>query len=218
MTDSNDLPQPLLRARGLAVTRMGEPIFGPLDLQLCAGEVLLVEGGNGSGKTTLLRVLAGLLAASSGEIERHGVVSDALDAPVGFLSHATGLRADLSPLEQLDFFACLYGVRPGVSAYAALLSVGLAGFEQMPVRRLSAGQRKRCALAALLHTASTLWLLDEPYANLDRDGQVLVDRLLEAHIARRGAAIITSHGLIEPQLSRVRRMRLDVLHEQVPHA
>jgi len=208
MTDSAEFPQPLLSARGLAVARMGEPIFGPLDLQLFAGEVLLVEGGNGSGKTTLLRVLAGLLAASDGVIERHGVPSEALDAPVGFLSHALGLRADLSPLEQLDFFACLYGVRPGVSAHAALLSVSLGGFESMPVRRLSAGQRKRCALAALLHTASTLWLLDEPYANLDREGQILVDRLLEAHIARFGAAVITSHGLIEPQISRVRRMSL----------
>ena len=217
MIDSHELPHPLLAARGLAVTRMAEPIFGPLDLQLSAGEVLLIEGGNGSGKTTLLRVLAGLLSASSGEIERHGVVSAALDAPIGFLSHATGLRADLSPLEQLDFFACLYGVRSGISAHAALLSVGLAGFEHMPVRRLSAGQRKRCALAALLHTSSTLWLLDEPYANLDRDGQILVDRLLEAHIARGGAAIITSHGLIEPQLSRVRRMRLE-LHDVDTHA
>ncbi len=208
MTPSHEYSQPLLAARGLAVTRMGERIFGPLDLQLCAGEVLLVEGGNGSGKTTLLRVLAGLLSASEGVIERHGVATEALDAPVGFLSHALGLRADLSPLEQLDFFACLYGVRPGVSAQAALLSVGLGGFESMPVRRLSAGQRKRCALAALLHTASMLWLLDEPYANLDREGQFLVDRLLEAHIARGGAAVITSHGLIEPQISRVRRISL----------
>ncbi|MBI2398821.1 MAG: heme ABC exporter ATP-binding protein CcmA [Xanthomonadales bacterium] len=210
MSDSPDDSVPLLAARGLAVVRQGEPIFGPLDLELRAGEVLLVEGGNGSGKTTLLRVLAGLLAPSHGQILRAGIESEDLLAPVGFLSHATGLRADLSPLEQLDFFACLYGVRPGIAAMAALHSVGLAGFEHMPVRRLSAGQRKRCALAALLHTANHLWLLDEPYANLDRDGQILVDRLLEGHIARGGAALITSHGLIEPQLSRVRRMRLEL--------
>ncbi len=212
MPDSfNDL-SPLLAARGLAVTRLGEPIFGPLDLELRAGEVLLIEGGNGSGKTTLLRVLAGLLAATEGEIERDGLINPQLTHSIGFLSHALGLRADLSPLEQLDFFACLHGVRPGISAAAALLSVGLSGFEQMPVRRLSAGQRKRCALAALLHTANLLWLLDEPYANLDRDGQILVDRLLEAHIARGGAAVITSHGLIEPQISRVRRMQLVLEH------
>jgi heme exporter protein A len=212
MPDSFDDSVPLLAAHGLAVLRQGEPIFGPLNLELRAGEVLLIEGGNGSGKTTLLRVLAGLLAASEGEVLRNGVSSPELLAPVGFLSHALGLRADLSPLEQLDFFACLHGLRPGVSAMAALKSVGLEGFEHMPVRRLSAGQRKRCALAALLHTANTLWLLDEPYANLDRDGQILVDRLLEAHIARGGAALITSHGLIEPQISRVRRMRLELAH------
>jgi len=212
MPDSFNDSSPLLAARGLAVTRLGEPIFGPLDLELRAGEVLLIEGDNGSGKTTLLRVLAGLLSASEGAIERHGVVCARPTHSVGFLSHALGLRADLSPVEQLDFFACLHGVRPGISAAAALLSVGLAGYEQMPVRRLSAGQRKRCALAALLHTANTLWLLDEPYANLDRDGQLLVDRLLESHIAHGGAAVITSHGLIEPQISRVRRMRLALAH------
>lgn len=210
MPDSHNDAAPLLAARGLAMVRQGEPIFGPLDLELRAGEVLLIEGGNGSGKTTLLRVLAGLLGASEGRIERHGVESEDLTGPVGFLSHALGLRADLSPLEQLDFFACLYGLRPGISAMGALKSVGLEGFEHMPVRRLSAGQRKRCALAALLHTANTLWLLDEPYANLDRDGQILVDRLLEAHIARGGAALITSHGLIEPNVSRVRRMRMEL--------
>ncbi|HQW80988.1 MAG: heme ABC exporter ATP-binding protein CcmA [Rhodanobacteraceae bacterium] len=210
MRDFLDDSAPLLAAYGLAMVRQGEPIFGPLDLELHTGEVLLIEGGNGSGKTTLLRVLAGLLTASQGRIERAGIVADEPTAPLGFLSHALGLRADLSPLEQLDFFACLYGVRAGISALAALKSVGLEGFEQMPVRRLSAGQRKRCALAALLHTANTLWLLDEPYANLDREGQILVDRLLEAHIARGGAALITSHGLIEPQISRVRRMRLEL--------
>lgn len=211
MPDSFDDSVPLLAARGLAVIRQGEPIFGPLNLELRSGEVLLIEGGNGSGKTTLLRVLAGLLSPSQGEVVRNGVVSEELHAPLGFLSHALGLRADLSPLEQLDFFACLHGLRPGISAMAALKSVGLEGFEHMPVRRLSAGQRKRCALAALLHTANTLWLLDEPYANLDRDGQILVDRLLEAHIARGGAALITSHGLIEPNISRVRRMQLELV-------
>jgi heme exporter protein A len=114
----------------------------------------------------------------------------------------------LSPLENLRFRIGLGGLRGGTAPGAALASVGLEGYEDVLVRRLSAGQRKRVALAALLISPATLWLLDEPYANLDRPGRVLVDRMLEAHILRGGGAIITSHGLIQPQVARVRYLKL----------
>jgi ABC-type transport system involved in cytochrome c biogenesis ATPase subunit len=91
----------------------------------------------------------------------------------------------------------------------AIASVALEGFEDVPVRSLSAGQRKRVALAALLLSPAPLWLLDEPYANLDRNGQILVDRMLETHIRRGGAVLLTSHGLIQPNLSTMRTQRMD---------
>ena len=198
-------PAPLLAGSGLGFSRDGEPVFGPLELAVHAGEVLVVEGDNGSGKTTLIRILAGLASPGSGVLEGLQGATDV--AAVALLGHQLALKAELTPLENLRFRAGLSGSRPG-SAPAALASVGLEGYEDVPVRRLSQGQRKRVALAALLLSPATLWLLDEPYANLDRSGRVLVDRMLEAHTLRGGAAVITSHGLIQPQVARVRYLKL----------
>jgi len=187
---------PLLEARGLAFARNDEPVFGPLDFALHPGEVVLVEGDNGSGKTTLLRVLCGLLAPGEGDIRFQGeALTLARIAPqVALLSHANGLKPELTTIENLRFAAGLNGTRHGISPPTALAGVGLAGYEDVPTRRLSAGQKKRVALARVLLAPVTLWLLDEPYANLDLDGINLVNRLLENHASRGGAALITSHG------------------------
>jgi len=188
-------PIPLLEARRLAFSRNDEPIFGPLDFRLYAGDVVLIEGDNGAGKTTLLRVLSGLLEAD-GEILLNGepLRLDALAHQVALLGHQPGLKTDLTPLENLRFAIGVAGLRAGVSPRLALASVGLEGYEDVPARQLSAGQKKRVALARLLLVPAALWLLDEPYANLDRGGIDLVNRLLDTHARRGGAALVTSHG------------------------
>jgi heme exporter protein A len=193
--DSHDIPA-LLEARRLAFARNDEPIFGPLDFALHSGEVVLIEGDNGAGKTTLLRVLSGLLAPTSGEIHLNGepLTLARLSPQVALLSHQAGLKPELTALENLRFAAGLHGVRAGISPATALSGVGLGGYEDVPTRQLSAGQKKRVALARVLLAPVGLWLLDEPYANLDRDGIQLVNRLLENHANRGGAALITSHG------------------------
>jgi heme exporter protein A len=189
---------PLLEARGLAFLRQDEAVFGPLDFVVHAGEVVLVEGDNGSGKTTLLRVLTGLLRAERGELDLYGepLTRERTSGEVVFLGHHLGLKADLSPLENLRVAEGLYGRRRGTEPNTALAGVGLAGYEHEPVRRLSAGQKKRAALARLLLIPAALWLLDEPYANLDREGIALVNRLLERHTHDGGAALVTSHGAV----------------------
>ena len=186
----------LLEARGLAYARNDEPVFGPLDFTLHPGEVVLVEGDNGAGKTTLLRVLSGLLAPTSGEIRLAGepLTLARLSPQVALLSHANGLKPELTAIENLRFAAGLLGLRSGLSPTTGLAGVGLAGYDDVPTRKLSAGQKKRVALARVLLAPVGLWLLDEPYANLDRDGIQLVNRLLENHANRGGAALITSHG------------------------
>ncbi len=186
----------LLEARALAFARNDEPIFGPLDFTLSAGEVVLMEGDNGAGKTTLLRVLSGLLAPTSGEIRLHGepLTLARLSPQVVLLSHQGGLKLELTALENLRFAAGLVGQRKGMSPPSALTAVGLDGYGDVPVRQLSAGQKKRVALARVLLAPVALWLLDEPYANLDRSGIELVNRLLERHAHDGGAALITSHG------------------------
>jgi heme exporter protein A len=203
----------LLEARGLAFARNDEPIFGPLDFSLHAGEVVLIEGDNGAGKTTLLRVLSGLLAPTSGEIRLNGepLTLARLSPQVALLSHQSGLKPELSALENLRFAAGLAGVRSGMSPTTALAGVGLEGYAGVPTRRLSAGQKKRVALARVLLAPVGLWLLDEPYANLDLDGIRLVNRLLENHANRNGAALITSHGAYAYTSGTPRRIPLRVI-------
>ena len=193
--DENELA-PLLQARALGFARNEESIFGPLDFALHAGEVVLIEGDNGSGKTTLLKVLSGLLEPTSGDVLLHGahLTLAKLSHQVALLGHLLGLKLELSALENLRFASGLGGIRSGITPQLALASVGLEGYEARPLRMLSAGQRKRVALARLLLVPAALWLLDEPYANLDREGIELVNRLLDNHARRGGAALITSHG------------------------
>ena len=193
--DQHDRPA-LLEARRLCYARNDEPIFGPLDFVLQAGEVVLIEGDNGTGKTTLLRVLSGLLEATSGEVLLNGepLTLARLSHQVALLGHQPGLKVDLTAIENLRFATGLGGLRAGISPTTALAGVGLEGFADVPTRQLSAGQKKRVALARVLLAPVGLWLLDEPYANLDLEGIKLVNRLLELHARRGGAALITSHG------------------------
>ncbi len=187
---------PLLAARGLHYARNDVAVFGPLDFAIDTGEALLVQGDNGAGKTTLLRVLAGLLRADGGAIAIEGRdATPALRAAaVAYLGHLPALKADLTVLENLDFLCGLHGRRPSQMPVDALAIVGLAGYEDVLARRLSAGQRKRLSLARLWLSPAPLWLLDEPYANLDLDGIELVNRMVQAHLRDGGAALVTTHG------------------------
>lgn len=191
-----DPSTPLLTARALAYARNEESVFGPLDLHVSAGEVLLVTGGNGAGKTTLLRVVAGLLALSEGEVRFRGApIVRGMGAPgMAFLGHQAGHKSDLGALENLAFATGIHGQRAGTDAETALARVGLAGFEDTVAGKLSAGQRKRLGLARLLLVPADLWLLDEPYANLDLGGIELVNRVIGEHIAAGGGAMVTTHG------------------------
>jgi heme exporter protein A len=201
---------PLLEARALAFHRQDEPVFGPLDFQLGIGELMLIEGDNGSGKTTLMRILTGLLRPEEGELLWRGapLTWDRCSGEVVFLGHQLGLKAELSPRENLAFIIGLHGHRNHSHIDAALTQVGLSGYEDEPVRKLSAGQKKRVALARLLLIPAALWLLDEPYANLDRTGIELVNALLEAHVAQGGAALVTSHGAVQFHGGEPQRIRL----------
>ena len=213
MTAPSAAPLPqnvLLEARALSFYRQDEPVFGPLDFFLHAGEVALVEGDNGSGKTTLLRILAGLLHIDEGDLLWRGQPWRRIEhlGDTLFLGHHLGLKSDLSARENLAVAAGLYGAREGRGVDEVLVDIGLAGYEDEPVRRLSAGQKKRAALARLLLLPATLWLLDEPYANLDRTGIELVNRLLSMHAAEGGAALVTSHGAVSFLNGEPKRVRM----------
>lgn len=203
---------PLFEARGLAYARNEEAVFGPLDFVLRSGETVLIEGDNGSGKTTLLKVLCGLLEPTSGEVLLNGIplTLARLSHQVTLLGHLPGIKMELSAMQNLRFAIGLGGIRPGITPQIALASVGLAGYEEQALRLMSAGQKKRVALARLLLVPAALWLLDEPYANLDREGIDLVNRLLETHAKRGGAALITSHGAYAYTSGAPRRIALSI--------
>jgi len=211
MPESRESPAlPLLAARGLRFARNEQPVFGPLDFAVDAGEALLVQGDNGAGKTTLLRVLAGLLAADGGEVDIDGhPARPALRArAIAYLGHLPALKADLTALENLHFLCGLHGRRRGQLPGDALGIVGLAGYEDALARQLSAGQKKRLSLARLWLAPAPLWLLDEPYANLDLEGINLVNRMVQAHLREGGAALLTTHGAYAAPPVRTRMLAL----------
>lgn len=204
-------PLPLLAARGLRFARNDQAVFGPLDFAVDAGEALLVQGDNGAGKTTLLRVLAGLLHADAGEVDIDGRrAKPSLRARAfAYLGHLSALKGDLSALENLNFLCGLHGRRRGQLPGNALGIVGLSGYEDTPARQLSAGQKKRLSLARLWLAPAPLWLLDEPYANLDLDGINLVNRMVQAHLRAGGAALLTTHGAYASPPVRTRMLVLE---------
>ena len=181
---------------GLAFSRNEERLFGPLDFEVEAGEALLVRGDNGVGKTTLLRILAGLLRADEGRLEvtGHGADRESRARAIAYLGHLPAFKADLSAMENLEFLCALHGRRDGRDYEAAMSRVGLAGYEDSPARTLSAGQKKRLSLARMWLSPAPLWLLDEPYANLDLDGIALVNQLIVGHLDDGGATLVTTHG------------------------
>jgi heme exporter protein A len=210
MSDETLSASPLLAVRGLAFSRDETPVFGPLDFSVDANEALLVQGGNGAGKTTLLRVLAGLLRADAGSVDIDGRPArpGSRARHMAYLGHLPGLKADLSALQNLEFLCGLHGRRRAQSPAAAMAIAGLAGFEDAPLRTLSAGQKKRLGLARLWLSPAPLWLLDEPYANLDLEGINLVNRMVQAHLRSGGAALITTHGAYAAPPVRTRMLAL----------
>lgn len=210
MSDSTPQAPPLLTARGLSFARNDAPVFGPLDFAVDAGEALLIRGDNGAGKTTLLRVLAGLLRPETGRIEIDGRHTDApaRTRALAYLGHLPAVKADLAAIENLDFLCGLQGRRHGQTAEAAMRTVGLDGYQDALARQLSAGQKKRLSLARIWLSPAPVWLLDEPYANLDLDGIELVNRMVQAHLREGGAALVTTHGAYAAPPVRTRELVL----------
>lgn len=191
-----------LAARGLACRRGRRLLFRGLDMSLPPGSVTWLRGTNGSGKTSLMRILAGLSHAAEGEVtwnDRPLRQSGAeARAALVYISHANALKEDLTLGEAVAFLAELAALdEPRQRASRALATLGLASRRDAPVRTLSQGQRRRGALARLaLDDGARTWLLDEPYDALDSASVALLSSLIEAHAARGGAVLLTSHQAI----------------------
>jgi heme exporter protein A len=186
---------PFFEARQLACIRDDRVLFRGLDFQVNGGEVLLIEGPNGSGKTSLLRILTGLRNPDEGELHWCGAPVSELEAmfyqDVAYVGHMNGMKDDLSVEENLRFAQSL--AIATLSIDDALFKVGLDGYQDTSIRYLSAGQRRRLALARLLCTRKRLWILDEPFTSLDRASIKMFEDYIEAHVVEGGIVIMTSH-------------------------
>jgi heme exporter protein A len=179
------------------VWRGERQVLAGVELEAVAGDCVHVLGPNGSGKTTLLRVIAGLLPPEAGRIECNGRDAhedrDAWCASIAYLAHSDGLKPEMTARENLAFDAGLRRAVHPDEIETALRDVVLSPARDQPVSTLSAGQRRRLAFARVVLAAAPLWILDEPYTNLDRDGTVLVAAIIGRHLDAGGAALIAAH-------------------------
>lgn len=160
-----------------------------------------LHGANGAGKTTLIRVLAGLSEPESGAVRWNDQIlveaGDGYRQSLAYLGHANGLKSNLTPVENLSAYVAMTGRPPAMSIADALARLDVGGVAERPCGSLSMGQQRRVALARLLLSRATLWLLDEPLTSLDAAGNELLVELIQAHVERRGIAIFATHQPLE---------------------
>lgn len=190
---------PLLAATQLSIARGDRELLKGVDLELRPAELLHLRGRNGAGKTSLLETLAGLRRPAAGHISR--------SAALHWLGHRNGLNPALTPLENLHWWCGINAAAP-TQAEPALERMGLRAVRHRACRSLSAGQRRRAAVARLLVQPRPLWLLDEPLDGLDQDGLALVAALINQHLAEGGAALVTSHQPLPALAATPREMSL----------
>ena len=191
----------MLNVAGLHLWRGDRHVLRGVGLAASAGQCVLLTGKNGAGKTTLLRAIAGLLDPEAGEVSWRGRNTrrerDDFHGELAYLGHEPPLKGDLTGRENLRYSI---GIRRSVTAdeiQTALERTGALPFADRAVRTLSAGQRRRVALAGVLLTGALLWLLDEPATNLDSEGKRLVATLIEEQLARGGIVVAAVHQDLE---------------------
>lgn len=193
-----------LRATNLHCIRGGRTIFRDLGFELKAGQLLQITGANGSGKTSLLRLIAGLGEPAGGALMLRGGQADlSIGQQAHFIGHSDTVKTALTVDENIRFWTGFLG---GGQAHEGLAAFDLLRLAAYPAALLSAGQRRRLALARLVAVPRVLWLLDEPTVGLDKTAQKKLTEAMGAQLAEGGLIIAATHGPLglEPQ------MRLDL--------
>jgi heme exporter protein A len=186
-----------LNVEKVHVWRGDRHVLKGVSLNLRPRQLLHVSGPNGTGKTTLLRVVCGLLRPEQGLVSWLGKSISGIrveyQAALAYASHEPALKGDLTALENLRFSVGLKRRVTAAELRACLDRTGVAACADLPARVLSAGQRRRVAMARVLAMSASLWLLDEPFTNLDAAGTDLMTGLLQSHVERGGAALVVAH-------------------------
>jgi len=201
----------LLQTRDLSCTRNDRLLFEHLDIGLEAGQMLVVEGPNGCGKTSLLRILTGLRLADGGGVLWRGEPIDRLAGDyfeqVNYVGHHDGVKHELSCLENLRLARAM-GVPSQLDLDDVLDRVNLYAYGETEAGSLSAGQKRRLALARLIATDAMLWILDEPFTSLDKASMALFSGMFEQHLLQRGVIVMTSHHDISLPTQALQRLQM----------
>ena len=189
-----------LSADNLTLIRGERCLFQGLSFALESGGLLLLEGRNGCGKTSLMRAIAGMLSLETGQVfwDDNPVEKQRQDfhGALVWLAHRTGLKGDLTLVENLGFERSLRA-QSSIDADAVYERLGISRLKKLILRSLSAGQQRRVALARMLLADVPLWFMDEPFTNLDREGRALVIELVEEHLAKGGMCVMAAHQDVE---------------------
>ncbi len=172
-------------------------LFKDLSFELSPGQILHIKGENGTGKTSLLRILAGLALPVSGEVSFDGYdcrkYRSEYNEQIAFMGHKLGIKLELTPVENIRSHCELSIPRTEQEILDALEKVGLYGFEEMYCNQLSAGQKRRVALAQIMLTETRLWILDEPFTSLDVVGIGFFLKMIQQHVDNNGMVLLTTH-------------------------
>jgi len=203
----------MLEIVNLACSRGDRHLFTGLNFSLDTGSLLYVKGKNGSGKTTLLRTICGLFLQDEGEIRWNGEnvreLSEEFTKEVVYLGHLNGIKSDLTGLENLQVSTVLDGDEVSEEQiWDALKRMGLAGFEDLPTKVLSQGQKRRVTLARLLLNDSKLWILDEPFTALDVAAVDLLQSVIAEHVENGGMVILTTHQEVALTSGQIQQLQL----------
>ena len=202
-------PTYLLKGTDLSCIRDDRVLFEGLAFELVSKQVLLLEGKNGSGKTSLLRILCGFREPDAGQVFWCGeAINDSqYYADMAYVGHLDGVKKELTVLENLKVSLALSRLGQ-YSIEQALTKVHLDGYDDALVQALSAGQKRRLSLARLLITKNIVWILDEPFTSLDKQGIALIETLMSEHCANGGMIVLTSHHDIDLHSVDVQRINL----------
>lgn len=170
-------------------------LFSELSFSLTSGEILRISGANGSGKTSLLKILAGLSGAECGSVSynQNQAGSSEYQETIFYLGHLPALSPELCCRENLNYLSHLQGDNTSDQITAALIAIGLKGYEYEYAANLSAGQKRRVVLASLFINTAPIWLLDEPFTALDGDGIGILEKQINKHSDNGGICILTTH-------------------------
>jgi heme exporter protein A len=186
-------------------------LFENLNIAVQKGDLIQLVGPNGAGKTTLLRLMAGLNQDFSGEVRWKGKNIQSCFHDYArqrlYIGHLSAIKKVLTPLENLRWFVSSWPEVKEDDLWKALEEVTLAGYEDVPCQQLSAGQQRRVALARLLVTPTPLWILDEPFTALDKEGVAWLEQQLAHHVEKGGSVLITSHHALS-DISALRQIEL----------